>query len=121
MNNKNFFTDELKNIEEMLTLEGLEELESLPEYDEQPEFIFIDGSDDPFGINDIMCKMDEILAERYGLFDDCAEDKPIILDYTQLSEDEMHELIKEAAACVELENELAYGMTTNVERTHYFS
>lgn len=117
---KHYFEDQ-NVIEESMDIEGLEEILSLPEIDDQALFIFIDGTDDPFGINDIMFKMDEILAERYGLFDDFDEDKPVIIDLTKLSEDEFHDLVREASACVELENEIASMTVDPIGRNHYIS
>lgn len=117
---KHYFED-LNVIEESMNIEGLEEILSLPDIADQATFIFIDGTDDPFGINDIMFKMDEILAERSGLFDDCEEGKSMIIDFTQMSENEFHELFKEAAACVELENELAAMTIDPAGRNHYIS
>ena len=117
---KHYFEDQ-NVIEESMNIEGLEEILSLPDIDDQATIIFIDGTDDPFGINDIMFKMDEILAEKSGLFDDCDEGKPIIIDFTQMSENEFHELFNEAAACVELENEIASMTVDPVSRNHYLS
>ena len=117
---KHYFEDQ-NVIEESMNIEGLEEILSLPDIDDEATFIFIDGTDDPFGINDIMFKMDEILAERYGMFDECNEGKPIIIDFTQMSESEFHELFKEAAACVELEDELAAMTIDSAGRNHYIS
>ena len=117
---KQYFED-LNVIEESMNIEGLEEILSLPDIDDQATFILVDGIDDPFGINDIMFKMDEILAERYGLFDDFDEDKPVIIDLTKLSEDEFHDLVREASACVELENEIASMTVDPAGRSHYLS
>ena len=117
---KHYFEDQ-NVIEESMSIEGLEEILSLSDIDDQATFIFIDGTDDPFGINDIMFKMDEILAERFGLFDDCDEDEPVIIDFTQLSEYEMQELVEEAVARVELENELASMTVDPAGRNHYIS
>ena len=118
--NKHYFEDQ-NNLKESMNIEGHEEILSLPDIDDQATFIFIDGTDDPFGINDIMFKMDEILAERYGLFDDLDESKPVIIDYTKLSKDEIHDLVWEAAACVELEDELAFMTMDSVGENRYLS
>ena len=122
MNHKSKHYIENQNvIEDSMNTEGLEEIISLPDIDDQATFIFIDGTDDPFGINDIMFKMDEILAERCGLFDDLDESTPVVIDYTRLSKDEIHDLVWESAAAVELENELT-AMTMDSEgRNHYLS
>lgn len=117
---KHYFEDQ-NVIEESMNIEGLEEILSLPDIDDQATFIFIDGTDDPFGINDIMFKMDEILDERYGLFDDLDESKPVIIDFTKMSENAFHELFKEAAAFVELESELAAMTIDSAGRNHYIS
>jgi len=117
---KHIFEDQ-HVIEESMNIEGLEKILSLPDIDDQATLIFIDGTDDPFGINDIMFKMDEILAERYGLFDDLDESKPVIIDYTKLSKDEINDLVWEAAACVELEDELAFMAMDSVGENRYLS
>ena len=122
MNHKSkYYNVEQNVIEESMNIEGLEEILSLPDIDDQATFIFIDGTDDPFGINDIMFKMDEILAERCGLFDDLDESTPVVIDYTKLSKDEIHDLVWEAATAVELENELAAITTDSASRNHYIS
>ena len=122
MNHKSKHYIENQNvIEDSMNTEGLEEIISLPDIDDQATFIFIDGTDDPFGINDIMFKMDEILAERCGLFDDLDESTPVVIDYTKLSKDEIHDLVWEAAAAVELENELTAITTDSAGRNHYIS
>lgn len=117
---KHIFEDQ-HVIEESMNIEGLEKILSLPDIDDQATLIFIDGTDDPFGINDIMFKMDEILAERYGLFDDLDESKPVIIDYTKMSKDEINDLVWEAAACVELEEELAFMAMDSVGENRYLS
>ena len=66
--------------------------------------VFIDGSDDPFGINDVMIKMFELLDERYNLFSESDTDAPVMIDFTAFSEEEMSEFIREAVACVDFEN-----------------
>lgn len=67
--------------------------------------IYIDGNDDPFGINDVMIKMFELLDERYDLFSGVEDDAPVTIDFTAYPENEMSELISEAVACVAFENE----------------
>ena len=122
MNHKSkHYTEDQNVIEETMNIEGLEDILSLPDIDDLATFIFIDGTDDPFGINDIMFKMDEILSERYGLFDDLDESKPAIIDYTKLSKDEIHDLVREATAAVELENELTAMTMDSADKNHYIS
>ena len=122
MNHKSkHYTEDQNVIEETMNIEGLEDILSLPDIDDLATFIFIDGTDDPFGINDIMFKMDEILSERYGLFDVLDESKPAIIDYTKLSKDEIHDLVREATAAVELENELTAMTMDSADKNHYIS
>ena len=122
MNHKSKHYIENQNvIEDSMNTEGLEEIISLPDIDDQATFIFIDGTDDPFGINDIMFKMDEILAERCGLFEDLDESTPVVIDYTKLSKDEIHDLVWEAATAVELENELTAMTMDSEDKNHYIS
>ena len=122
MNHKSkHYLEDLNVIEESMNIEGLEEILSLPDIDDQATFIFIDGTDDPFGINDIMFKMDEILAERCGLFDDLDESTLVVIDYTKLSKDEIHDLVWEAATAVELENELTAMTMDSADKNHYIS
>ena len=122
MNHKSkHYTEDQNVIEEPINMEGLEDILTLPDIDDQASFIFIDGTDDTFGINDILFRMDDILAERYGLIDDCNENKPVIIDYTKLSESEIHDLVWEAAACVESEDELASVAIGLSGRNHYIS
>ena len=122
MNHKNIhYTEDQNVIEESMNMEGLEEILSLSDIDEQATFIFIDGKNDPFGINDIIFKMDEVLAERYGLFVDYDENNSVIIDYTKLSGSEIHDLVWEAAACAESEDELASIAIGPAGRNHYIS
>ena len=68
--------------------------------------LYIDGNNDPFGINEVMIKMVELLDERYDLLSESDADATILVDFTTLSDEEMGELIREAVACVEFENEV---------------
>ena len=72
---------------------------------DKDNIISINGNDDPFGINDVLLEMIELLDEKYDLVAEEATDAPILIDFTSLSDEEMSELIKEAVACVEFENE----------------
>lgn len=90
-------------------------------YNNEDSLIYINGNDDPFGINDVMLKMMEIMVERYDLFSEVDTDEPIVIDFTTLSDDEFGELIREAAVCAELENEWKEHALNRPEKNHYVS
>lgn len=90
-------------------------------YNNEDSHIYINGNDDPFGINDVLIKMAEIMDERYGLFSIEDTDEPVVVDFTVLSDNEMSELIREAVACVEFENEFMGQTYVGVAASHYLS
>lgn len=108
-------------IEEENTLSVEEIMKSAFDCDEEPAFIFIDGNDDPFGINDVMLKMMELMDEKYDIFSGEDSDEPIIVDYTAIPDDELHEIIRKASLCVEFENEIRETSLGKTEKKHYLS
>ena len=85
------------------------------------DVIYINGNDDPFGINEVLLKMVELMDEKCDLISEEDTGEPILIDFTALSDEEMSELIREAALCVEFENEfMACGLDT-AERPHLLS
>ena len=83
--------------------------------------IYIDGVNDPFGINDVMIKMVELLDERYDIFSGEDTDEPLVIDFTSFSEAEMDELVREAIACIEFENEILNHEWNKGKALHYYS
>lgn len=75
---------------------------------------YINGNDDPFGINDVLLKMVELMDEKCDLISEEDTGEPILIDFTALSDEEMSELIREAALCVEFENDV---LACNLDRT----
>lgn len=84
------------------------------------DIIYIDGSEDPYGINDVMMKMAEIMLERDDTFEQDT-DEPIVVDFTALSDSEMSALISEAVACIEFENEFMEYEWDKTEKNHFYS
>ena len=66
-------------------------------------------------------KFFNLLGEKCDLISEKDTGEPILIDFTALSDEEMSELIREAALCVEFENEfMASGLDT-AERPHLLS
>lgn len=72
--------------------------------------IYIDGTQEEFipGLNDIMARMAELYIDNYldpDYLDEFDDNENIIIDYTALSEEEMHELVMCAITSLALEDD----------------
>ena len=83
--------------------------------------LYIDGNDDPFGINDVMIKFVELLDERYDFYSEIETEKPLPIDFTTLTDKEMRELIKEAVVIVKFENEYMDWSCNKAKDSRFFS
>lgn len=90
-------------------------------YFDMYDVICINGNDDPFGINDVLLKMVELLDEKCDLISEEDTGEPILIDFTALSDEEMSELIREAALCVEFENDVHACDANETERPYLLS
>lgn len=78
--------------------------------------IFIDGTQEELipGLNDIMARMAELFIDTYmdlDYLDGLDANEPILIDYTTISEEEMHELTIFAIKSLELDaNESCSGL-----------
>ena len=85
------------------------------------DVIYINGNDDPFGINDVLLKMVELMDEKWDLVSEADSNEPILIDLTAFSDEDMSELIREAIACVEFENEFMVREWDTAEGPHLLS
>ena len=80
------------------------------DYTEDNNVIYIDGTENELvpGLNDMMAKMAELYIENYmdpDYLDELEDNETIVIDYTALSEEEMHELVMCAIKSLALEDD----------------
>ena len=79
------------------------------DYIEDNNVIYIDGTENELvpGLNDMMARMAELYIDNYmdpDYLDGLDDNETIIIDYTTLSEEEMHELVMCAITSLALED-----------------
>ena len=80
------------------------------DYIEDNNVIYIDGTENELvpGLNDMMARMAELYIENYmdpDYLDELEDNENIVIDYTALSEEEMHELVMCAITSLALEDD----------------
>lgn len=80
------------------------------DYIEDNNVIYIDGTENELvpGLNDMMARMAELYIENYmdpDYLDELEDNETIVIDYTALSEEEMHELVMCAIKSLALEDD----------------
>lgn len=80
------------------------------EYIEDNNIIYVDGTEnEPVpGLNDLMARMAELYIDNYmnpDYLDELEDNETIVIDYTALSEEEMHELVMCAITSLALEDD----------------
>ena len=80
------------------------------DYIEDNNAIYIDGTENELvpGLNDMMARMAELYIENYmdpDYLDELEDNETIVIDYTALSEEEMHELVMCAIKSLALEDD----------------
>ena len=80
------------------------------DYIEDNNVIYIDGTENELvpGLNDMMARMAELYIDNYmdpDYLDGLDDNETIIIDYTTLSEEEMHELVMCAITSLALEDD----------------
>ena len=80
------------------------------DYIEDNNILYIDGTENELvpGLNDMMAKMAELYIENYmdpDYLDELEDNETIVIDYTALSEEEMHELVMCAIKSLALEDD----------------
>lgn len=77
---------------------------------EDSNVIYIDGTQEELipGLNDIMARIAELYIDNYmdpDYLDELDDNEIIVIDYTALSEEEMHELVMCAITSLKLEED----------------
>ena len=80
------------------------------DYIEDNNVIYIDGTENELvpGLNDMMARMAELYIQNYmdpDYLDELEDNETIVIDYTALSEEEMHELVMCAIKSLALEDD----------------
>ena len=80
------------------------------DYIEDNNVIYIDGTENELvtGLNDMMARMAELYIQSYmdpDYLDELEDNETIVIDYTALSEEEMHELVMCAIKSLALEDD----------------